>query len=223
MKTPNKVTFTDVLNLHLAEVGYKETPINYTKYADEFYGYHISAEWCAIYQNIIFKHAGLPLPYKTASCRQFRDWCKRNNCWVTSGYKNGDVAVVTTKSGNHMVFLAKVYTNGADTIEGNWNDSVSKYYRPFDSKFQGAYHPLYDEEEEDLTREETIALFNQVWAEKEAERHNAPPSSWSAEDRAWAEENGIIAGDSTGMHYKDYCTREQMTAFLHREDSLIRK
>ena len=44
------------------------------------------------------------------------------------------------------------------------------------------------------------------------------PSQWSEEPRKWAESNGIIVD----TQYKDYVTREQMVAFLHRLSQLQR-
>ena len=154
-------TFKDVLKLHQAELGYTETPVNYTKFNDEYFGYHRSAPWCVTYQQVIFKHANLPLPYRTASCTEFMDWCIEHGVWVTSGYREGDVAVVVTESGRHMVFLTKIYVNGANTIEGNWHNKVDTFYRPFATNFLGAYHPNYGKEEEDLTREEVQAIIDE--------------------------------------------------------------
>ena len=43
------------------------------------------------------------------------------------------------------------------------------------------------------------------------------PASWSAEARAWAEKNGLIAGDEAGnKQYRSFLTREQMAAILYR-------
>ena len=43
------------------------------------------------------------------------------------------------------------------------------------------------------------------------------PSAWSAEVRAWAEENKLIAGDEkNNKQYKMPVTREQLMVFLKR-------
>ena len=42
------------------------------------------------------------------------------------------------------------------------------------------------------------------------------PADWSAEERAWAEENGILRGDGQDKKYKSFCTREEMVTFLKR-------
>lgn len=49
------------------------------------------------------------------------------------------------------------------------------------------------------------------------------PSSWSAEERAWAEAEGIIKGDEYGdKKYKSFCTREQMVTFLYRMNEKLK-
>ena len=48
------------------------------------------------------------------------------------------------------------------------------------------------------------------------------PADWSAEDRAWAERNGILQGDEHGNKmYAVPTTREMMVAFLHRLAKVI--
>ena len=43
------------------------------------------------------------------------------------------------------------------------------------------------------------------------------PADWSAEARAWAEKNGLIAGDEAGnKQYRSFLTREQFAVLLHR-------
>lgn len=68
-------------------------------------------------------------------------------------------------------------------------------------------------EGEEVTQEQFNTMMNTYLAglgEKE-------PGEWSAEARAWAEEQGLIQGDDSGKKkYKQSCTREQMVVFLHR-------
>lgn len=66
-------------------------------------------------------------------------------------------------------------------------------------------------EEDEMTQEQFNQMMN-VWISQQAEKE---PSGWSAEARAWAEENNIIAGTGAGYSYLSYCTREQMVQFLY--------
>lgn len=73
--------------------------------------------------------------------------------------------------------------------------------------------PRFAEKEETMTKEQ----FNAMAEEFLRERAAREPSAWSAGARAWAEENGLIAGDGTGaMRYGEAVTREQLMVFLQR-------
>lgn len=68
-------------------------------------------------------------------------------------------------------------------------------------------------EEDDMTQEK----FNEMMDAYLARLGGMPPSDWSAEERAWAEGEGIIKGDGQGeKRYQSFCTREQMVTFLYR-------
>lgn len=75
-------------------------------------------------------------------------------------------------------------------------------------------------EGEEVTQEQFNAMMNTYLtqlAEKDA-------AEWSAEEREWAESNGLIQGDGTGRkQYKAFCTREQMVVFLKRLADLLSK
>lgn len=69
------------------------------------------------------------------------------------------------------------------------------------------------EAQEEMTQEQ----FNKMMENYLAERAKQEPGSWSADDRKWAESNGIIQGDADGAkRYKSFITREEAAAMLHR-------
>ena len=69
------------------------------------------------------------------------------------------------------------------------------------------------EEEEEVTQEQ----FNKMMDAWLAEQIKKPGSDWSAADRKWAEENGLMGGDQNGnMMYKKFLTREEFAVVLHR-------
>ena len=83
----------------------------------------------------------------------------------------------------------------------------------------GEYPPTMPEYKGD--EELSYEKFKEYMERYLSERAHMPPSAWSAEDREWAEKNGIIRGGADGdLQYKSFCTREQMTAFLHRFSEL---
>ena len=109
------------------------------------------------------------------------------------------------------------------TWGGDWRSFPDRPHFQWDGKGAytssmvraGKYPPPMPraEEEESMTQEQFNILMDGYWralAQKE-------PSAWSAEARAWAEENGLIVGDGSGnRQYKAFVTREQMAVFLKR-------
>lgn len=72
--------------------------------------------------------------------------------------------------------------------------------------------PIY-EEDEDMTQETFNAHMDAYFAQLAKQE----PSGWSADARAWAEENGLIVGNERGeKQYKAFVTREQLAVFLQR-------
>lgn len=70
-----------------------------------------------------------------------------------------------------------------------------------------------------LKREDTVTYdtFKEYLDQYLYELATKKPSSWSAEQRAWAESTGIIHGDDKGnMRYKSNVTREELVVMLYR-------
>lgn len=66
---------------------------------------------------------------------------------------------------------------------------------------------------EEMTQEQ----FNEMMDHWLARRAAAAPSDWSAKERAWAEQMGLILGDGNGnMNYKSFCTREELAVIIYR-------
>ena len=66
---------------------------------------------------------------------------------------------------------------------------------------------------EDVTQDQ----FNEMMDRWLTQRAAEPASGWSAKERAWAEQMGLILGDGAGnMSYKSFCTREELAAVIYR-------
>ena len=66
---------------------------------------------------------------------------------------------------------------------------------------------------EEMTQEQ----FNEMMDRWLAQRGAEPASQWSAKERAWMEEMGLLRGDEAGnMYYKSFCTREELAAIIYR-------
>ena len=70
-----------------------------------------------------------------------------------------------------------------------------------------------EEDDDDMTQERFNEMMN-VYLTQLAKQK---PDNWSAEARAWSEENGIINGDTSGNRmYKKFLNREEIAAILYR-------
>ena len=73
--------------------------------------------------------------------------------------------------------------------------------------------PAPAKEEKDVTQEQ----FNGLMAAWLAAQAQLPPAEWSAEERAWAEQMGLVRGTGQGdMAYQSFVTREQLAAVIYR-------
>lgn len=72
---------------------------------------------------------------------------------------------------------------------------------------------LAEGEDDDMTQEK----FNEMMNNYIADLAKKDPSDWSKEQREFAEQHGIIAGDGTGnMMYKKFVTREEAVVMIVR-------
>ena len=75
-------------------------------------------------------------------------------------------------------------------------------------------------EEETMTQQQ----FNEMMETYLEQRAVRAGSSWSENERRWAEQNGLIRGDEKGdPHYASFCTREELAVILHRFWQMIKE
>lgn len=128
-----------------------------------------------------------------------------------------------TSSGHFVVLWwqdGKVRINDpASTKDARLNGDIQtfrsqvKYYWLVDAR-------AYNKEEEEMTQEQFDKMMDDYLARKNQEA----PADWSQEHRSWAEQAGIIYGDTNGNKmYRGFCTREQMVTFLHRFAEMLGK
>lgn len=115
-----------------SQVGYVETPTNYTKYG-AWYGLD-GNEWCAMFVSWCANQAGIlnTVVPKYALCSSGATWYSNNGCYRarSTGYvpKSGDVIFFDYGSGIHHTGIVEYYSNGyVHTIEGNSSDSVCRH------------------------------------------------------------------------------------------------
>lgn len=227
---------SDLLALARGELGVTESPkgSNRVKYNTAYYGREVSGDsypWCCVFLWWLFREAGAPELFfggeRTASCGTLAGYARQHGLFVTGGYRAGDLVFLRFGGTaiQHIGIVERVAADGSlVTIEGNTgSDSdanggqVQRRNRPL-RYAAGAYRPRY--EEETMTQQQFNAMM-EVWLRQRAEE---APSDYSAEARTWAEEQGILFGDSLGRkQYRSFCTREQLMTFLYRFVSQLGK
>lgn len=225
-----------LLSVARKELGTKESPAgsNRVKYNTAYYGREVSGDsypWCCVFLWWCFREAGLEQLFcggaKTASCGVLANWAKRNGRFAAKDYQPGDL-VFLRFSGNaiqHIGVLERVDGDGSlITIEGNTGAGSDANGGEVQRRMRalryaaGAFRPKYEEDK--VTQEDFNAMMD-IWLQKRAV---LPPGEFSAQARGWAEENGIIQGNTDGtFQYKSWCTREQMLMFLHRFLAMVKK
>lgn len=149
-----------ILQIARSELGYTETPAgsNRTKFG-KWFGLD-GQPWCMMFVQWVFARAGAMdlLPALTASCGALMRAGKAAGCWVTDGYKPGDVVIYDFPGGastDHCGIVYAVSANYVTAIEGNTgagNDAnggqVQRRTRPL-SQVVGAVRPAYDADKED--------------------------------------------------------------------------
>lgn len=147
-------TVKELLDIARGELGTKEAPAgsNRVKYS-AWYG--LTGAWCVMFCMWAFDRAGVNLPARTASCTTLMNAAKAAGCWVTGGYRPGDVVIYDWgRDGvpDHCGIVEVVDGASITAIEGNTavgNDSdggeVMRRTRAV-RQILGAVRPSYEED-----------------------------------------------------------------------------
>lgn len=102
---------------------------------------------------------------------------------------------------------------GIASNHGDVEHWFPKFGRTMDDFRADVAAEMDPEEDDDMTQEQFNTMLD-AWL---TQRAALAPSDWSAEQRAWVEEQGLIRGDGDGnMSYKAFCTREELAVILYR-------
>ena len=118
----------ELLAIAVRELGTKEYPANSNrvKYNDWYYGREVSGSaypWCMAFVQWCFAEAGVPLPFKTASCGALLRWYREHepDCIVRDPMP-GDIAIFDFPGGadtDHTGIVESVGASTVTTIDGN--------------------------------------------------------------------------------------------------------
>lgn len=209
-------TVKELLDIARSELGTKESPAgsNHVRYNTWYYGREVSGAhypWCVTFVQWVFSQVKAPLPARTASCTALMNAAKAAGCWVTGGYRPGDVVIYDwggDKVPDHCGIVESTGVDKINAIEGNTavgNDSdggeVMRRTRPLRT-ILGAVRPIYEEER---TVDNTPGAAHKAGVE-------------------WAVKNGILTGNADGdLMLTQPMTRQQMCTMLYRYAKLERK
>lgn len=97
-------------------------------------------------------------------------------------------------------------------------DEINTYYQKTGNEMWLDFKAQLGGDEE-MTTEDFKIMMDTYLANREQEE----PSTWSAEEREWAENIGFIKGDETGAkHYKSFATREELITFFYRFRDIVK-
>ena len=133
------------------------------RYNTWYYGREVMGSaypWCMVFVQWVFAQAGVKLPVRTASCGALMNAAKAAGCWVTAGFKPGDVVIYDFPGGAATDHCGIVETElpdyGVQAVEGNTSQSgsqsnggmVCRKNRP-GKYIVGAVRPVFDKEKEE--------------------------------------------------------------------------
>ena len=158
-------TANQLLTIAQKQLGICENPpgSNNVRYNTWYYGREVMGSaypWCMVFVQWVFAQAGVKLPVRTASCGALMNAAKAAGCWVTAGFKPGDVVIYDFPGGAATDHCGIVETElpdyGVQAVEGNTSQSgsqsnggmVCRKNRP-GKYIVGAVRPVFDKEKEE--------------------------------------------------------------------------
>lgn len=158
-------TANQLLTIARKQLGICENPpsSNNVRYNTWYYGREVMGSaypWCMAFVQWVFAQAGVKLPVRTASCGALMNAAKAAGCWVTAGFKPGDVVIYDFPGGAATDHCGIVETElpdyGVQAVEGNTSQSgsqsnggmVCRKNRP-GKYIVGAVRPVFDKEKEE--------------------------------------------------------------------------
>lgn len=164
-----KYNVNKLVNAAVKYLGSIEDPLdsNLIFFNDWYFGKTgMAVPWCGVFVTKVIYDAGmigttwgsLNTARKSVAegVRNYKTLAKRQNRWITSGYKRGDIVLFDWQSNggyDHIAVIESVNGNTITTIEGNTSDpagiqigdvGVYRKTRTVDGQVLGAYRPPYE-------------------------------------------------------------------------------
>lgn len=223
-------TGKDIIKIASKEIGYHEEKNKHNKYG-EWYGLDCQP-WCMEFVQYCYAKAGIPLPYKTASCGALLNWYRKNQpeC-ITKNPVEGCIVIFdfprTKYATDHTgIFVSRTNT-AVTTIDGNtsglsqdnggWVQQKTRNLSYANPTYIVPIELTEGEEEMDiaeLIRKMTPEQADEIVRKAEAFAGNrAMPINWDASEQlADAMKNGI----TDGARPMAYATRLEAALMANR-------
>jgi hypothetical protein len=123
-------TAAEVRKIARNEIGYRESGVNHTKYADQVPALRWAQNqpWCHTWISWLFLKANDPgIAPVTASCLAGVRWFKDRNQWHTTP-KVGDIVYFGPGGGTHVELVVGVSSTHITTVGGNTSGSLDGEY-----------------------------------------------------------------------------------------------
>lgn len=166
-----------LISLARSQIGYKETPVNITKYAADFDSIYMTfyntrkqgAEWCDIFVDWNFvKCFGektaremlyQPLKSAGAGCYYSAGYYKMNNRFFRTPEVGDQIFFYVGGKINHTGIVVNVTSDKVTTVEGNAGNAVREnVYNLFDTKIAGYGRPNWLLVNDDKPKGETVMI-----------------------------------------------------------------
>lgn len=203
-------TVNEVLDIVRREIGTKESPANSNKQKyGVWYGWN-GVAWCVMFVLYCFSQAGMPLPYKTASCSALLGWYKKNlPSSVVKTPAPGDIIIYNF---GHTGIVESVGNGTITAIEGNTSPGT------VGSQSNGGMVCRR------TRKTSTVTAYIRPDYKKEVQPVNNVPSPAHKDAVEWAVKNGIIKGNQNGdLGLAQNITKQQMCTMLYRFAKLVGK
>ena len=218
------MSLSKVIEVARGELGYTETPVNRTKYWDDYGAGWQGQPWCVAFLWWLFQQAGERMAFfgggKTASCGMLLRWYREQGLTVpVEDAKVGDIVILNfhgTKDTEHCGLVAIVDRVAVtrkllqvQTIEGNTSVNGSQ-----DNGGMVAEKTRYPSQ--------IVAVCRPQYKPDDPQPVDDVSGHWAEASIEWAKEKGLIKGYPDGSFKPNNpLTRAEACAILERFYELL--
>ncbi len=208
-----------VIEIARGELGYTESPVNRTKYWEDYDPKMQAQPWCVCFLWWVFNTAGERMAFfgggKTARCSVLLEWYQKQGLTVpVEQVQVGDIVILNfhgTKDTEHCGLVTCVDRVAVtrkllqvQTIEGNTSENASQSNG--DRVCEKTRYPS-----------QIVGVCRPQYKPEEPEKIDDITGHWAYKDIQWAREKGLLKGYADGSMRPDQpVTRAELATVLRR-------